>query len=140
MNKVLKYGLAVLIVLLFFFRCKKDNNYVPYVYVDEYIYATDPAFFPLNAVTGYIYWQGGSKGLIIFRKGQNEFVAYDRHCTYKVEDGDQIKVDASGLLATDAACNTKFSMTDGSVNSGPATRPLKMYEVSFDGTVLHIYN
>jgi nitrite reductase/ring-hydroxylating ferredoxin subunit len=91
-------------------------------------------------VSGYIYWRGGSKGLIIFRKTIDEFIAYDRHCTFEVDKNNQTSVDASGIIASDAACGSKFFLTDGSVNSGSASRPLKQYQVTFDGTVLHIFN
>jgi len=123
-----------------FSGCKKDKEQIPDVYVDIYLYATDPAFSPLNVISGYAYVAGGSKGILVYRKSQNEFLAYDRHCTYKVSEGNQVVVDASGLLAVDSKCGSKFLITDGSVNQSPAVNPLKRYQSSFDGTVLHIYN
>jgi nitrite reductase/ring-hydroxylating ferredoxin subunit len=142
MNKVFKYYIVPLSIFAFisFFSCKKDANDIPDVYVDLYLYTTDPAFAPLNATSGYAYVAGGSKGIIIFRKSQTEFMAYDRHCTYKVADGNFVTVDASGLLAEDAACGSKFLITDGSPNQGPALNSLKQYQTAFDGTVLHIFN
>jgi nitrite reductase/ring-hydroxylating ferredoxin subunit len=142
MNKVFKYPLCYILAFLFisFFSCKKDNNAVPVVYTDVYLYTTDPAFAPLNATSGYAYVAGGSKGIIVFRKSQTEFMAYDRHCPYKVADGNMVTVDGSGLLAIDAACGSKFLLTDGSPNQGPAVNSLKLYQTSFDGTVLHIFN
>ena len=142
MNKVFKYPLYYLTAFLLMcsLSCKKDNNDIPEVYVDIYLYTTDPAFAPLNATSGFAYASGGSKGILIFRKSQNEFMAYDRHCTYKVPDGNYVTVDASGLLAVDANCNSKFLITDGSPNSGPSVNSLKQYQTAFDGTVLHIFN
>jgi nitrite reductase/ring-hydroxylating ferredoxin subunit len=142
MNKVFKYSLlpSLMLIVCSWLSCKKDNNAVPVVYTDVYLYTTDPAFAPLNATSGYAYVAGGSKGILVFRKSQTEFMAYDRHCTYKVENGNIITVDASGLLAVDAACNSKFLITDGSPSQGPAINPLKRYQTAFDGTVLHIYN
>jgi len=142
MNKVFKYIylLSWILPLFVWSGCKKDNNTVPVVYTDIYLYTTDPNFAPLNATSGYTYLAGGSKGILIFRKSQTEFMAYDRHCTYKVENGDIVTVDASGLLAVDAGCNSKFLITDGSPNQGPAINPLKQYQTAFDGIVLHIYN
>lgn len=144
MNKVFKYKVhfIVFLLLISFLECKKDKNEIPDVYVDIYLYTTDPAFSPLNATSGYTYLAGGSKGIIVFCKSQSppEFMAYDRHCTYNVSEGNQIAVDASGLLAVDSKCNSKFYVTDGSPNSGPATNPLKYYQTTFDGTVLHIFN
>jgi nitrite reductase/ring-hydroxylating ferredoxin subunit len=142
MNKVFKcfFYCTALILFASFIGCKKDNNAVPVVYTDVYLYTTDPAFSPLNSISGYAYVAGGSKGIIVFRKSQTEFMAYDRHCPYQVDKGNMVTVDASGLLAADAACGSKFLMTDGSPNQGPAVNSLKLYQTSFDGTVLHIFN
>jgi nitrite reductase/ring-hydroxylating ferredoxin subunit len=142
MNKVFRYTFHFFTAFLVLttLSCKKDANDIPDVYVDVYLYTTDPAFSPLNATMGYAYVAGGSKGILIFRKSQTEFMAYDRHCTYKVADGNSVTVDASGLLAEDAACGSKFLITDGSPNQGPAVNVLKQYQTAFDGTVLHIFN
>jgi nitrite reductase/ring-hydroxylating ferredoxin subunit len=142
MNKVFKRGFfyPTVLLLLYFCSCKKDSSQVPVIYVDIYLYTTDPAFSPLNATNGYAYLNGGSKGILVFRKSLNEFMAYDRQCTYKVAEGNTVKVDASGLLATDAVCGSKFLLTDGSANQGPAVNSLRQYQTSYDGTVLHIFN
>lgn len=141
MNNINKYICYLFFLLISFSGCKKDNEQIPDVYVDLYIYTTDPAFANLNAIGGYQYFSGGSKGILVYRKSQNEFMAYDRHCPYKVSDGNIVTVDAnSGLLAVDSKCGSKFLITDGSVNQGPAVNPLKRYQTAFDGTVLHIYN
>jgi len=142
MNKVFKYYFFYIVVLILFsfLSCKKDSNEVPDVFVDVYLYTTEPAFAPLNATSGYIYVTGGSKGIIVYRKSQTEFMAYERHCTYDVPTGSFVTVDASGLLAEDAACTSKFLITDGSPNQGPAINSLKQYQTAFDGTVLHIFN
>ena len=142
MNKFFQYLPVCLacILLISLGDCKKNKDIIPTVYVDRYLYTTDPAFSPLNAISGYAYLSGGSKGILVFRNSQTEFIAYDRHCPYKVDDGNTVTVDASGLFAIDAACNSKFLITDGSPNSGPAVNSLKRYQTAFDGTVLHIFN
>ncbi|HEY4800165.1 MAG TPA: hypothetical protein VII99_13880, partial [Bacteroidia bacterium] len=93
-----------------------------------------------NVIGGFAYYNGGSKGILIYRKSQNEFMAYDRNCTYKALDGNVITVDASGITAADAVCGSQFRVTDGAVNHSPAVNPLKRYQTSFDGTTLHIFN
>ena len=142
MNKAFKFLFYFTIVVPFisFLSCKRDNNAVPDVYTDIYLYTTDPAFSPLNATTGYTYLLGGSKGVLVYCKSQTEFIAYDRHCPYQVAEGNMVTVDASGLIAVDAVCGSKFLMTDGSPNSGPALNSLKQFQITFDGTVLHIFN
>src|SRR5688572_17007098 len=101
MNKVFKSKICsfacIFSLLLFFFisflGCKKDKNEIPDVYVDIYVYVTDPAFSPLNAISGHQYFTGGSQGVIVFRKSQNEFMAYDRHCSFNVPEGNAVTVD-----------------------------------------------
>ena len=142
MNKVFKYNFLFTALLLVFtwMGCKKDSNTVPVVYTDIYLYATDPAFAPLNAIGGYAYVAGGSKGILIYRNSISTFMAYDRQCTYNVSEGNVVVVDASGLLAVDAVCKSKFIVTDGTPSQGPAVNALKRYQTAFDGTVLHIFN
>ena len=135
MNKVVKYCSILFLFTVAFSECKKDKNEIPDVYVDVYLYATDPAFSPLNATSGFAYVAGGSKGILVFRKSQTEFMVYDRHCPYNVAEGNQVTVDGSGLLVVDAVCASKFLISDGSPNQGPANNLLKRYQSTFDGTV-----
>jgi hypothetical protein len=129
------------LVLLISGGCKKQNQGVPLVAVDIRLYASDPTFAPLNPVGGWTYASGGYRGILIYRKTLTDFMAYDRACTYNPSDENElIKVDASNVLATDAHCGSKFLITDGTVNQGPATLPLKSYVTTFDGNLLHITN
>lgn len=125
------------------FSCKKEGEqkYVPNVYVDIYMYASDPGFVALNAVGGWLYANGGVKGIIVYRKSNTEFMAYDRNCTYQSSNAcSKADVDSSNLIIKDACCGSEFLITDGTVLTSPATLPLKQYQTSFDGTTLHIFN
>jgi nitrite reductase/ring-hydroxylating ferredoxin subunit len=131
-----------LFLVLGFSGCRRDQDEIPYVFVDFYISISDPNFFALNAVGGYVYVTGGSKGIIVYRKSQTEFMAYDRHCSYKPSDPcSKVAVDPnSNLLLKDDCCGSVFLITDGSPNSGPAVRALKRYQAAFDGATIHVYN
>ncbi len=124
------------------FGCKKDNNNgVPIVAVDIYLYTNNPSFVNLNGVGGWVYISGGSRGILVYRKSSTEFMAYDRNCTYQPSQPcATVVVDATNILAKDTCCHSKFSIYDGSVTQGPASLPLKAYNNTFDGNVLHIYN
>ncbi|MES2284509.1 MAG: hypothetical protein V4547_02390 [Bacteroidota bacterium] len=122
--------------------CKKDtDNGVPITPVDIYLYTNNPSFVNLNGVGGWVYVTGGVRGILVYRKSPSEFMAYDRNCTYQSSDAcATVVVDATNILATDTCCHSKFSMYDGSVTQAPAGLPLKAYNTTFDGNVLHIYN
>ncbi len=135
--------LNTIIALFFLTNCIKDNSTsIPYVPVNIIIYASDPSFINLNPIGGWIYCNGGSRGLLIFRKSPDEFLAFDRHCTYQPEKPcGRVNVDPSNtFIGIDTCCSSKFLLIDGSVNQGPATLPLKRYNTSFDGNKLSIYN
>ena len=120
--------------------CTKDDDTVPKVSVNILISTTDPQFNDLNAVGGWVYLIGGSQGLVVYRFSYDEFVAFDRHCTYVPSDNCRVEVDQSGVIVEDACCGSKFILTDGTVAEGPAAQPLKQYQTSFDGNLLHIFN
>jgi len=135
-------SLTAFLILLSIGGCKKDNNNgVPITPVDIYLYTNNPSFVNLNGVGGWVYITGGVRGILVYRKSPSEFMAYDRNCTYQSSDAcATVVVDATNILATDTCCHSKFSMYDGSVTQAPAGLPLKAYNTTFDGNVLHIYN
>ena len=142
-KKLFTISLTLFILMaILFYGCKKgDDNGVPIVDVDIYIYTSNPSFINLNAVGGWVYITGGVRGILVYRQSISDFKAYDRNCTYNSNDACAIVyVDASNIIATDTCCNSQFSIYDGSVLQAPAGVPLKTYNTTFDGNVLHIYN
>lgn len=135
--------LSLLIGTLLFSGCKKDDNRVdgiPDVFVDLQININNPAYDDLIIPTGWVYQSGGSKGLILYRRSTTEIVAMDRHCPYQPEDGCAIAVNESGIIAEDDCCGSQFSIHDGSIIQGPAAHSLHMYNTTFDGTMLRVFN
>jgi hypothetical protein len=134
---------VLIIALIVNLSCRKDDiSGIPYVPVNLVLYASDPEFINLNPIGGWIYHQGGSRGLLIFRKSSEEILVYDRHCSYQPENScGKITIDpTNNFLAIDTCCNSKFFLMDGSVNRGPATLPLRRYNCNFDGNRLTVYN
>ncbi|MBL4652940.1 MAG: hypothetical protein JKY53_08775 [Flavobacteriales bacterium] len=140
----MKYFIKIftLLILLMFLGCRKSSDSgIPYVQVSIQLYTTDPIFFNLSNVGGWEYINGGSKGILVYRSGIDDFKAYDRHCPYQPSDVcSKVAVDSSNIIAVDTCCNSQFVITDGEVTGGPAVQPLKEYQTSFDGTVLTITN
>jgi hypothetical protein len=60
--------------------CNKNNNHpVPNIPFDFTIDINLPSYSGLMGVGGWTYVNGGSKGIIVYRRAIDEFVAFDRH-------------------------------------------------------------
>lgn len=140
----LRYLLFFLTVINLF-GCKKYNQTpVPNIPFDVTLDIYLPSYDALNGVGGWAYYSNaGSRGLIIYRRAIDEFVAFDRHSP----------ADPNGTCATplfptadnflvlkDTCNNATFSLYDGS----PMTNceyMLRQYKTSFNGSnLLRIYN
>lgn len=144
LTKIIK--ISALLMLIFsgiFMSCKKDNDQIPDVLVDIQVNINNPGYFSLQAVGGWMYFDGGSRGIIVYRRSQDEFLAFDRHCPYQPSNScGKLNVDSSNnVIAKDDCCGSSFLLTDGSIQGGPATRGMKMYQTYWDGlSILRIYN
>jgi len=131
-----------ILTLLFATGCSKDGNEnIPLVNVNLFLNINNPEFIDLNAPGGWTYYIGGSRGLIVYRETNSSFKVYDRHCTFDVTNSCAlVSVEVSNITAKDDCCGSQFLITDGSVTKNPATLPLKQYQTTFDGSVLHVFN
>lgn len=138
----LSIGALIALSLVVFTSCKKkQQGVIPYVAVNIYIYPSDPNFNQLNVPGGWAYVNGGSKGIIVYRRSNEDFVAFDRHCPYLPENScSRVSVNSTQITAVDTCCGSEFILTDGSPTKSPATVPLQFYQTSFNGNELRIYN
>lgn len=133
----------IILIFLFGLSCKKNKDIVPYIYVDFYIDVLSTQYSDLNAVGGFVYLTGGVNGIIVRRNDSNEFVAFDRTCTYHVSENRRVIVEDYSFYAYDSVCGSRYLILDGSPDSkGPSKIPLKQYRTSFNEStnVLHVYN
>ena len=123
--------------------CVKNNQIVPYVYVDLYVNISLPSYSSLNAIGGWIYVSGGSQGIIVYRQTADQFAAYDRHCTYNagIPCG-SASVDSTNSFVTCSCDGSQYQLYDGLVIQGPAAYSLKPYQTSFNPmtNTVHIFN
>lgn len=143
MTKFLYFFLAG--VICFGSSCDKNNDdIIPNVWVDFSINLTLPSYNNLQFVGHWVYLSGGSNGIVVYHFSEGEYVAFDRHCTFDVGSYQRIKVDEeTNISAIDEdGCGSEFSIIDGAVLNGPASRPLKAYNTSYNpGTnVLRVWN
>lgn len=119
----------------------EENNNIPLTEVNIRIVLDDPDYIRLKTVGGWEYISGGSRGIIVYRLSENEFKAYDRHCTFQPSNTCAlVSVDVNNITATDDCCGSSFLLQDGSVSKPPASTALKAYSTSFDGSILLISN
>ncbi len=136
--------LFVLVTLLSVLSCGKNNqNPVPNVPVDVTIDLGFPSYSALQGVSGYTYVNGGSRGIIVYRKSLNEFVAFDRHSPADIEGTcvEPLYPDANNFLELIDSCNNaRFSLYDGSPISN-SEFGLRQYATQYNGSnILRIFN
>ncbi|MFN8714396.1 MAG: hypothetical protein ACK5Z2_16225 [Bacteroidota bacterium] len=131
---------AILLVVLLT-TCRREEQIVPNVAVNITLYINDPQNVSLTTIGGWLYVNGGNRGIVVHRISQNQFVAFDRTCPYRPDEtASQVSVDSSNVILEDRSCGSKFLLSDGSAIQTPALVPLKAYTTAFDGNAIRIVN
>jgi hypothetical protein len=125
-------------------KCNNQNQHpVPFVPVDITIDIQLPSYSNLQGVGGWTYLNGGSRGIIVYRKAIDEFVAFDRHAPSDPEGSCPIALypdDQNFLQLIDSCNNAVFSLYDGSPVSN-SIFGLRQYATQFNGNnLLRVYN
>jgi len=141
--------MKVLFILLFgvsflFSSCKKNSQHpVPSIPFDITINITLPSYSDLMGVSGWAYVNGGSRGIIVYRRGIDEFIAFDRHSPADPDGtcGTPLTPDTSNYLVLHDVCNdATFSLYDGSPISN-SSFGLRQFQTSWNGQeTLRIFN
>jgi hypothetical protein len=136
----------ICIFLLFFaiFGCKKNStNPVPNIPFDITIDINLPSYNALVGVGGWAYVNGGSRGIIVYRRSIDEFIAFDRHSPADPEGicEQPLTPHTSNFLQLNDSCSgARFSLYDGSPVSG-SDFGLRQYQTVYGGSnLLRIYN
>jgi nitrite reductase/ring-hydroxylating ferredoxin subunit len=111
------------------FHCNEDpfQDEIPFVFVDETINLNNFEYSPLNQIGGFVYIEGGVRGIIIYRQSEDRYLAFERNCPYQPYDEcAQVEVDQSTLFMIDPCCSSTFDF-DGYPTGGPAKFPLRQY-------------
>lgn len=145
-NTMLKFFVRTALIcalLLVNDGCRNRDDRVPVVFVDFTLLLDLPEFSDLASPGGSIHISGGSMGIIIYRRSQDEFVAFDRHCTYQVPEYCRVTIDEETTITANCeCCNSVFSIYDGTPISGEAAVSLSRYGTGYNGTTnqLRIFN
>ena len=113
---------------------------IPYALVNEEINLTYLQNIDLMSAGGYIYYDAGYRGLIIYNEGNGVYRAFERACPYDPRsDCDPLVVDESGLFIKHECCNSSFNF-NGNPMGGPASLDLLEYQIFVDGNYLKVTN
>ena len=134
---------ALWVVLLTGCRDKEDRV-VPRFATDITLNLNLPEYTELLNPGGWLYLTGGSRGVVVYRVSMDEFVAFDRHCTYNVPERCRVSMveDTGGILRDEQCCGSSFEIFTGGVIEGPATRSLLPFRTRYnpDSNVLRVYH
>ena len=137
--------IGVLFLLILGTSCAKESNLVPNVAVNFNSPLTDPRLSRLSTAGGAVSLTGyGVAGIIIYRRADNAYMAYDRCSTVSPEQRNAITIDDPNLTATDPVSGAKYSLYDGSPVKAPAKTSLRQYNVTITGNAsngtIHVSN
>ena len=136
-----------LILFSLFIGCKKkqsqNQNPIPSIPFDITINIDLPSYSSLIGVGGWTFVNGGSKGIIVYRKSTDQFIAFDRQSPKDPENKcpKPLTPDSLNFLQlVDVCSGAKFSLYDGSPISG-SEYGLRQYQTNWNGTnALRIFN
>ncbi len=137
--------LLTIVFLLVASACEKTQRRdFPVVSIDEYIYLNNPANIELQNPGGVITFGGGYRGLIIYRRynnnALNDFGAFDRACPQHYrENCSVLEIDEDRLYATCPCGGEKYVLFDGAP-AQDATTSMVEYRCTFDGAVIRVSN
>jgi hypothetical protein len=121
--------------------CDRGADQVPYVPVDIVINLNLPEYqMALFPVGGWAYITGGSRGIIVYHRSIDEFMAYDRHAPFNVDDGCQVVVKEDNIVIEDPCSGSQWVIIDGSIIGGPAAQSLLQYDVIYNDPYVQIFN
>ncbi|RZL19802.1 MAG: hypothetical protein EOO89_02235 [Pedobacter sp.] len=131
----------ILIALTTLLSCGKDNNLLPSYPVNFSAPLTDPRLNRLSSPGGAVIINGhGIAGLVIYRRPDNTYVAFDRCSTVDPDKKCAVDLDDPSVTVTDPCSGAKFSLFDGGPVKAPAKLALRQYVVSIGGNTLHVSN
>ncbi len=142
-NKSVAAIFLVSCILLLSLSCNDDNSSspIPDVYVNIVINPASIEYGNLNIPGNYTLIKGGYRGIIVYHVIDNQYLAFERTCTYDWDKPcSKLVIDPSGLIARDTCCKSSFLLLDGTPMEGSlATIPLKQYKTMYDANFGRLY-
>ena len=123
------------LLLLLYFGCKEEISPVspiPDVVVQEQVNLNSVSTQELKLGDGrFIYISGGIRGIILYRKSTDIYLAFERKSPYRMEDTCGVITVPSSRFYMEDTCHKCTFGWDGRPQSGPCRDILKQYKVQF---------
>lgn len=137
----MKRKIIYILIIVFYTSCSNQDDYIKDVFVNIEIPVNQPEYSDLDPIGGSIFINGGVKGIIIYHSNINEYIAYDRNCSFEPSNQCSMIDSISSTMAFCQCCSSVFLIDqDGIAANGPALLPLKKYYTSFSSGILRITN
>ena len=138
----MRIKLFYIFIFISLLSCGKDSiDRIPDVYVSYKITIQE---FNIKNTNGLLLVNNqantGVAGLIIYKRADGNFVAYDQCSSVNPQRKCAVIPDNPNLTATDPCSGAKFSLFDGSPVKAPAQRSLKQYRVIITNFDLMVVN
>lgn len=138
----MRSGILIVLISIILLSCTKDGlDRIPEAYVNYRITIQE---FNIKNKNGLLLVNKmdntGVAGLIIYRRADNAYVAFDRCSSVNPQNRCAVVPDDPNLTATDPCSGAKFSLFDGSPVKAPAKRPLKEYKVIISNFEISVLN
>ena len=140
--KFQKKCIIIFIFLSFLCACGDSSQFTPVINtpINLIIDLNNLPYQNLQFNNGWVYANGGLRGLIIYRKNATTYYAYDRACSYNIQNScEKVEVDGSSFFLFDPCCKSRFDW-EGQPMSGVARANLVRYQTSLSGSLLYINN
>lgn len=146
LNSKLLFFLLYFTLTPYFLSCNKDQkDVVPDTFVNVTININN---FPIgvtqsiiltNTLAGVPNLGYDNNGLIIYRNDQDEFYAYDRTCTYHIENSTAVNI-KNNLFAICPVCSSVYQLNLSGFPSqdSPANYPLKQYQTYYNPNTMDL--
>jgi nitrite reductase/ring-hydroxylating ferredoxin subunit len=146
MNTNKKFLFILILPLFMFISCGEEN---PEVFVDE-LPLPDP--FQLSLNLDLVSYQSlqfeknvilpdvGLNGVIVVKRAENDYAAFERTCPYEPEKECSIVSMNAGQQYLECECGNSFYNLSGYPTNSPSPRKLREYYTSLSGRNLYIDN
>jgi nitrite reductase/ring-hydroxylating ferredoxin subunit len=139
----MKKWIYIVVILIGIQSCReKLYEPMPYINVNFSLGLNDPGNGNLTGIGGILVVPDhGLTGVIVYHRGEDDYVAYERTCPYKPSDRCAVSIDDNLVSVTDSACcESRFLLNDGLTAQGPSVAPLHQYRVFLSNSTLYITN